>query len=142
MKDFLNGRFFNLLMYTISDLVIPLIALDYHFPFYSIFEKSTTVQIGFGGFVAVVFILAFARKKIVHWVKGFDRVTMFRSIFMWLVFVFPSAFAFVVVAVTYNYGQQFLYIFGFTLLSHMVAGIFSIRAEKAKLIKFKRWVQE
>jgi len=92
------------------------------------------------GFVALLLLLTFARKKIVKWVKGFDKVTWFRSIFMWIVYIFPSAFALAIVAVTYNYGEAFLYIFGWTFVSHMLAGVFQIRAEKAKVENFKRWV--
>jgi len=142
MKKLLNSRVFNLLVYTLFAVALPLIALDWQFSFYTIFEKTKMVQIGVAGFVALVIVMAFARKKIVAWVKGFDRVTWFRSIFMWIVYVFPSAFALLIVAVTYRYGTQFLYIFGWTFVSHMIAGIFSIRAEKAKVLKFKKWVNK
>lgn len=142
MKRFVNGRFFNLLMYTIFALIIPLVALDWQFPFYRLFETTKVVQIGVGGFIAMLVVLVFARKKIVKWVKGFDRVTWFRGIFMWLVYVFPSAFALAIVGITYVYGEKFLYIFSYTCLSHMVAGIFSIRAEKAKVKRFKEWVNK
>ena len=142
MKRFLKGRTFNLLMYTFFAIALPLIALDWYFPFYNIVNQTKTIQIGFGGFIALLVVLAFTRKKIVKWVKSFDRVTWFKSIFMWLVYVFPSAFSLLIVAITYKYGQQFLYIFSCTFASHMLAGVFSIKAEKAKLEKFKRWVRK
>lgn len=141
MKRFTQGRAFNLLMYTLFAIVTPLVALNYWFPLYKIVNQTKVIQIGVGGFVALLIILAFARKKIVNWVKSFDRVTWFKGLFMWLVYIFPSAFALVVVAITYKYGEQFLYIFTVTFASHMLAGLFSIRAEQAKIARFKKYIR-
>lgn len=137
-------RAIYLAAYTVFALFIPIIAINAQFPLVEFITETTTTtyKIAIGGFIALVAVFAFFRKNLVKWAKGFDRVTWFRGIFKWLLFIFPTGIAYVVMTLTADYAEQFIPVITWTFVSHLIAGVFSVLAEAEKVERFKVWVKE
>jgi hypothetical protein len=135
-------RVLFLILYVLFALGGPLIALDYQFSFVNFPSQPITFKIGIGGFIGLLIIVVFFSRNITNWAKSFDRVTWFKGFFRWLVFIFPAAFGAMFAIATYHFGELVVPIMVWTFLSHMVAGIFLVLAEKEKVDKFKKWVTE
>lgn len=135
-------RFWYTLLYTLFALIVPLIGLNAYFPFITILSKPLAYKIGVFGTVAVLIVLVFFRKHILKWVRGFDRVTAFRGIAMWITYVFPSVAMFGLIILVSNYSETFIPVFGILAGSHLIAGVFDVLKEKAKVDNFKKWVNK
>ena len=129
--------------YYLFALALPLIFINAKFPITGFFEgNSTWYKLSLGILISVPFVFLFLRKRFVEWAKSFDRVTIFKGFGMWITYVSPLAVAFILVALTARYTQEFTFILGWSLVSYMVAGVFYVLLKKDKVEKFKKWVNE
>jgi len=128
--------------FVVFALIIPLIVMNWKFPLTEYVDMSTTWKVSLWGWVGFMVVFVFGRKWIVNWVKGFDKVSMFKAVFIWLVFVAPIGIIYLVTLITHNYSEQFLEVFKWTTLSHMGAGAFLVLAKDAKAQDFKKWVNK
>jgi hypothetical protein len=135
-------RIIYLLCYIVFALILPIFIINAYLPLLEFFKRSPSFQIASGGTVAILFILIFLRKHIIKFAKDFDQVTAFKGFFMWLVYVFPIMFAFAIVFITHKFGDTFVPILGYTMLSHFIAGVFHTLAEKERVEKVKKWIKE
>jgi len=130
--------YFSFVFFT---LVTPLLVLNHYFPFATIFTQPPEYKLSFMGVIAFFFVVTFFRKQIVAWVKNFEQVTIFKGIAIWLVHVFPTLFAFLIVFFATQYAQRLVPVFGFTLISHMIAGVFLALYEKERNEDYKKWMK-
>ena len=129
--------------YVVFSLLVPIFIVNIKFPFTNFFEgKSTAYTISFGIIIVMLMVFFFFRNRIVEFAKSFDRVSIFKGVIMWVVYVFPFAVAFLLLRLTAKYTAEFTFIFGWMTISYMIGGIFHILIHKEKVDKFKKWVIE
>lgn len=129
--------------YVVFSLLVPIFIVNIKFPFTDFFEgKSTAYTISFGIIIVMLMVFFFFRNRIVEFAKSFDRVSIFKGVIMWVVYVFPFAVAFLLLRLTAKYTAEFTFIFGWMTVSYMIGGIFHILIHKEKVDKFKKWVIE
>ena len=129
--------------YVVFSLLVPIFIVNIKFPFTNFFEgKSTAYTISFGIIIVMLMVFFFFRNRIVEFAKSFDRVSIFKGVIMWFVYVFPFAVAFLLLRLTAKYTAEFTFIFGWMTVSYMIGGIFHILIHKEKVDKFKKWVIE
>ena len=129
--------------YVVFSLLVPIFIVNIKFPFTNFFEgKSTAYTISFGIIIVMLMVFFFFRNRIVEFAKSFDRVSIFKGVIMWFVYVFPFAVAFLLLRLTAKYTAEFTFIFGWMTISYMIGGIFHILIHKEKVDKFKKWVIE
>ena len=129
--------------YVVFSLLVPIFIVNIKFPFTNFFEgKSTAYTISFGIIIVILMLFFFFRNRIVEFAKGFDRVSIFKGVIMWVVYVLPFAVAFLLLRLTAKYTAEFTFIFGWMTVSYMIGGIFHILVHKEKVDKFKKWVIE
>ena len=129
--------------YVVFSLLVPIFIVNIKFPFTNFFEgKSTAYTISFGIIIVMLMLFFFFRNRIVEFAKSFDRVSIFKGVIMWFVYVFPFAVAFLLLRLTAKYTAEFTFIFGWMTISYMIGGIFHILVHKEKVDKFKKWVIE
>ena len=129
--------------YVVFSLLVPIFIVNIKFPFTNFFEgKSTAYTISFGIIIVMLMLFFFFRNRIVEFAKSFDRVSIFKGVVMWFVYVFPFAVAFLLLRLTARYTAEFTFIFGWMTVSYMIGGIFHILIHKEKVDKFKKWVIE
>ena len=129
--------------YVVFSLLVPIFIVNIKFPFTNFFEgKSTAYTISFGIIIVMLMLFFFFRNRIVEFAKSFDRVSIFKAVIMWFVYVFPFAVAFLLLRLTAKYTAEFTFIFGWMTVSYMIGGIFHILVHKEKVDKFKKWVIE
>ena len=129
--------------YVVFSLLVPIFIVNIKFPFTNFFEgKSTAYTISFGIIIVMLMLFFFFRNRIVEFAKSFDRVSIFKGVIMWVVYVFPFAVAFLLLRLTAKYTAEFTFIFGWMTVSYMIGGIFHILIDKEKVDKFKKWVIE
>lgn len=129
--------------YVVFSLLVPIFIVNIKFPFTDFFEgKSTAYTISFGIIIVMLMVFFFFRNRIVEFAKSFDRVSIFKGVIMWIVYVFPFAVAFLLLRLTAKYTAEFTFIFGWMTVSYMIGGIFHILIHKEKVDKFKKWVIE
>ena len=129
--------------YVTFSLIVPIFIVNIKFPFTDFFEgKSTAYTISLGAIIVLMMMFFFFRNRIVEFAKSFDRVSIFKGITMWIVYVFPFAVAFLLLRITARYTAEFTFIFGWMTVSYMIGGIFHILVHKEKVDKFKKWVIE
>ena len=129
--------------YVVFSLLVPIFIVNIKFPFTNFFEgKSTAYTISFGIIIVMLMLFFFFRNRIVEFAKSFDRVSIFKGVVMWFVYVFPFAVAFLLLRLTAKYTAEFTFIFGWMTVSYMIGGIFHILVHKEKVDKFKKWVIE
>ena len=129
--------------YVVFSLLVPIFIVNIKFPFTNFFEgKSTAYTISFGIIIVMLMLFFFFRNRIVEFAKSFDRVSIFKGVIMWFVYVFPFAVAFLLLRLTARYTAEFTFIFGWMTISYMIGGIFHILVHKEKVDKFKKWVIE
>lgn len=121
-------------------LAVPLMVFNSRFPFRSFTTMPTNFKLSAAGLFGFLLIILFARKQISDWVKGMDRVTWLRGLFMWTMFIVPSALAYGFLVITQAYASEFVYILGWTLISHLIAGVFKVMSENERAKDFKKWV--
>lgn len=127
-------------IYVFFALAVPLLVFNASFPFVNYLDMPPHFQRTVWGLFGIIITLVFFGKTILEWVKSFDRVTWLKGIFMWIVFVAPAGFGFVLLNLTSEYASEFAYILSWTFLSHMVAGLFKVLAAHEKAKAFKKWV--
>jgi hypothetical protein len=129
--------------YVTFSLLLPIFIVNTKFPITDFFQgKSTAYTISFGVIIVALMVFFFFRNRIVEFAKSFDRVSLFKGITMWIVYVFPFALAFLLLRITARYTAEFTFIFGWMTVSYMVGGVFHILVRKEKVEKFKQWVVE
>lgn len=129
--------------YVVFSLLVPIFIVNIKFPFTNFFEgKSTAYTISFGIIIVMLMLFFFFRNRIVEFAKSFDRVSIFKGVIMWVVYVLPFAVAFLLLRLTAKYTAEFTFIFGWMTVSYMIGGIFHILVHKEKVDKFKKWVIE
>ena len=129
--------------YVVFSLLVPIFIINIKFPFTNFFEgKSTAYTISFGIIIVMLMLFFFFRNRIVEFAKSFDRVSIFKGVIMWVVYVLPFAVAFLLLRLTAKYTAEFTFIFGWMTVSYMIGGIFHILVHKEKVDKFKKWVIE
>ena len=139
----MQKRLLYWLGYVTFSLLLPIFIVNIKFPFTDFFEgKSTAYTISFGIIIVMLMVFFFFRNRIVEFAKSFDKVSVFKGVVMWFVYVFPFAVAFLLLRLTAKYTAEFTFIFGWMTLSYMVGGIFHILIHKDKVDKFKKWVIE
>jgi hypothetical protein len=122
-------------------LATPLIVLNHYFPFVTFFEKPPEFRLSVIGIVGLLIILTFFREQIVKWAKSFEQVTVFKGIAIWLVHVFPTFFAFLIVFFATRYAERLVPVFGFILMSNMISGVFLALYEKERAEGYKKWLK-
>jgi hypothetical protein len=122
-------------------LATPLIVLNHYFPFVNFFEKPPEFRLSVIGIVGLLIILTFFRAQIVKWAKSFEQVTVFKGIAIWLVHVFPTFFAFLIVFFATRYAELLVPVFGFTLISNMISGVFLALYESERAEDYKKWLK-
>jgi len=122
-------------------LVNPLIVLNHYFPFVTFFEKPPEFRLSVIGIVGLLIILTFFRAQIVKWAKSFEQVTVFKGIAIWLVHVFPTFFAFLIVFFATRYAERLVPVFGFILISNMISGVFLALYESERAESYKKWLK-
>lgn len=129
--------------YVLFSLLIPIFIVNIKFPFTDLFEgKSTAYKLSLGFIIVLLMIFFFFRNRIVEFAKSFDRVTLLKGITMWVVYIAPIVFAFLVVRLTARYTAEFTFILGWMSVSYMIGGVFHTLVHKEKVDKFKKWVIE
>lgn len=123
-------------------LVTPLIVLNHHFPFVSFVERSAQYQLSVIGVIGLLIILTFFRKQIVRWAKSFEQVTVFKGIAIWLVHIFPTLFAFLIIFFATKYAETLVPVFGFTFISNMIAGVFLALYESERAEDYRKWLKK
>ena len=121
-------------------LGVPLMVFNTEFPLRYYFNMPPQFRWSSAGLFGMLLVLLFFKKQISDWVKGMDRVTWLRGLFMWTMFVFPSAIAYGLLQLTQHYAPQFAYILGWTFISHLIAGVFKVMSENERAKEFKKWV--
>jgi hypothetical protein len=136
-------RFLYWLGYVTFSLLLPIFIVNIKFPFTDFFEgKSTFYKLSLGAMIVLTMVFFFFRNRIAEFAKGFDRVSIFKGIVMWFMYIIPVVFAFVVVRLTASYTAQFTFILGWMSVSYMIGGVFHVLVNKEKVDKFKKWVIE
>ena len=139
----MQRRLLYWLGYVTFSLLVPIFIVNIKFPFTDFFEgKSTAYTISFGIIIVALMVFFFFRNRIVEFAKSFDKVSIFKGVVMWIVYVFPFAVAFLLLRLTAKYTAEFTFIFGWMTISYMIGGIFHILIHKDKVDKFKKWVIE
>ena len=128
------------MLFVFFALIVPIAVFNSRFPFAIFREMSSNFQFSVAGLFGMLIILLFFRKQLSDWVKGFDKVTWLRGLFMWMMFVFPTGVAYALLQLTQQFAPQFAYILGWTFLSHLIAGVFKVAAANEKAKDFKKWV--
>lgn len=123
-------------------LATPLIVLNHYFPFVTFFETPPEFRLSVIGVIGLLIILTFFRKQIVKWAKSFEEVTIFKGIAIWLVHIFPTLFAFLIVFFATRYAERLVPVFGFTLISNMIAGIFLALYESERAEDYRKWLKK
>ena len=122
-------------------LATPLIVLNHYFPFVTLFETPPEFRLSVIGIVGLLIILTFFRKQIVKWAKSFEQVTVFKGIAIWLVHIFPTFFAFLIVFFATRYAERLVPVFGFILISNMISGVFLALYERERAEDYKKWLK-
>lgn len=136
-------KFLYWLGYITFSLLVPIFIVNIKFPFTNFFEgKSTFYTLSVGAMIVFAMLFFFFRNRIVEFAKSFNRVTLFKGIVMWFVYVMPFAVAFLLLRLTAAFTAEFTFIFGWMTVSYMIGGIFHILIHKEKVDKFKQWVIE
>lgn len=139
----MQRRLLYWLGYVTFSLLVPIFIVNIKFPFTDFFEgKSTAYTISFGIIIVALMVFFFFRNRIVEFAKSFDKVSIFKGVVMWIVYVFPFAVAFLLLRLTSKYTAEFTFIFGWMTVSYMIGGVFHILVHKDKVDKFKKWVIE
>lgn len=125
-------------------LIVPLLVFETKYPFTSIVNQASSVSrkyaVTFAGVLAILFAVIFLRKYFYKWVDSFDRVSYLKGIAIWIRFIIPTAIWFGITWFANYLGANAVFILGWTLVSHMIAGIFRALALKEKAENFKQWV--
>lgn len=136
-------KFLYWLGYVTFSLLLPIFIVNIKFPFTDFFEgKTTFYKLSLGIIIVLPMVFFFFRNRIAEFAKGFDRVSLFKGIVMWFMYIIPIVFAFVVVRLTASYTAQFTFILGWMSVSYMIGGVFHVLVNKEKVDKFKKWVIE
>lgn len=136
-------KFLYWLGYVTFSLLLPIFIVNLRFPFKDLLEgKSTWYKLSLGAIIVMLMVFFFFRNRIVEFAKGFDRVSIFKGIVMWVVYIIPVVFAFLVVRLTAQYTAEFTFILGWMSVSYMIGGVFHVLIHKEKVDKFKKWVIE
>lgn len=136
-------KFLYWLGYVTFSLLLPIFIINIKFPFTDFFEgKTTFYKLSLGIIIVLPMVFFFFRNRIAEFAKGFDRVSLFKGIVMWFMYIIPIVFAFVVVRLTASYTAQFTFILGWMSVSYMIGGVFHVLVNKEKVDKFKKWVIE
>jgi hypothetical protein len=122
-------------------LATPLIVLNHYFPFVQFLEQPPQFKLTVIGSVGLFVILTFFRKEIVRWAKSFEQVTVFKGIAIWLVHIFPTLFAFLIVFFATRFAERLVPVFGFTLISNMIGGVFLALYERERAEDYKKWLK-
>lgn len=122
-------------------LAVPLIVLNHTFPFVTFLEKPPEFRLSVIGILGLFIILTFFRAQIVKWAKSFEQVTVFKGIAIWLVHVFPTFFAFLIIFVATRYAEALVPVFGFVVISNMIAGVFLALYESERAEDYKKWLK-
>lgn len=134
-------KFLYWLGYVTFSLLLPIFIVNIKFPFTDFFEgKTTFYKLSLGIIIVLPMVFFFFRNRIAEFAKGFDRVSLFKGIVMWFMYIIPIVFAFVVVRLTASYTAQFTFILGWMSVSYMIGGVFHVLVNKEKVDKFKKWV--
>jgi hypothetical protein len=133
-------RRFYYSLFVFFALVAPLLVFNSRFPFATFMDMSSQFQFSVAGLFAMLIIVLFFRKQLSDWVKGFDRVTWLRGLFMWIMFVTPVGIGYALLMLTKSYSEDFTYILGWTFISHLIGGLFKVFAANEKAKDFKKWV--
>ena len=123
-------------------LAVPLMVFNSRFPFREFFDMPAQFRWSSAGLFGILIIVLFFKKQISDWVKGMDRVTWLRGLFMWTMFVFPAAVAYGLLQLTQYYAPEFAYILGWTFISHLIGGLFKVMSENERAKDFKKWVRQ
>lgn len=123
-------------------LVTPLIVLNHHFPFIAFVERSAQYQLSVIGVIGLLIILTFFRKQIVKWARSFEQVTVFKGIAIWLVHIFPTLFAFLIIFFATKYAEALVPVFGYTFVSNMIAGVFLALYEAERAEDYRKWLKK
>ena len=123
-------------------LLTPLIVLNHHFPFVTILDKPPEFSVSVMGIIGLLVILTFFRKQIVKWTKSFDEVTVFKGVAIWLVHIFPTLFAFLIMFFATRYAERLVPVLGFTLISNMIAGVFLALYERERAENYRIWLKK
>jgi hypothetical protein len=121
-------------------LVVPLLVFNTQFPFEYYVDMPTRFKLSTASLFGILLIVLFFRKQISDWVKGLDRVTWLRGLFMWVMFIIPAGIAYGLLELTKYYAPQFAYILSWTFISHLLAGLFKVLSENERAKEFKKWV--
>lgn len=136
-------KFLYWLGYVTFSLLLPIFIVNIKFPYTDLLEgKSTWYTLSLGAIIVMLMVFFFMRNRIVEFAKSFDRVSIFKGIVMWVVYIIPVVFAFLVVRLTAQYTAEFTFILGWMSVSYMVGGVFHVLVHKEKVDKFKKWVIE
>lgn len=135
-------KFWFYIGFVFFSLVTPLIILNHYFPFISILDRPPQFTVSVIGVVGLLMILTFFRKEIVKWAKSFEEVTVFKGIAIWLVHVFPTLFAFLVIFFATRYAEQLVPVFGFSFISNMIAGVFLALYERERTEDYRKWLKK
>lgn len=121
-------------------LAVPLMVFNSRFPFRTFVNMPPNFKWSSAGLLGLLLIVLFFGKQISAWVKGMDRVTWLRGLFMWTMFVVPAGLAYGFLVLTQAYAAHFTYILGWTFISHLIAGVFKVLSENERAKDFKKWV--
>ena len=128
--------------FIIFSLVLPLVVLNHYFPFFTFINRPPEYKLSVIGVVGLLVILTFFRKQIVRWAKSFEEVSVFKGIAIWLVHIFPVLFAFLIVFFATRYAQRLVPVFGYTLISNMIAGVFLALYERERTEDYRKWLKK
>jgi len=123
-------------------LATPLIVLNHYFPFILFLEQPPQFKLTVIGAIGLFVILTFFRKEIVRWAKSFEKVTVFKGIAIWLVHIFPTLFAFLIVFFATRVAERLVPVFGVTLISNMIAGVFLALYESERAEDYRKWLKK
>lgn len=120
----------------------PLGVLNHYFPFVTFFDKPPEFKLSVIGVIGLLVVLTFFRKQVVKWAKSFEKVTLFKGIAIWLVHIFPTLFAFLIVFFSTRYAQRLVPVFGYSLIFNMLAGVFLALYESERAEDYRKWLKK
>jgi hypothetical protein len=128
--------------FIIFSLALPLVVLNHYFPFFTFVETPPEYTLSVIGVIGLLVILTFFRKQIVRWAKSFEEVTVFKGIAIWLVHIFPVLFAFLIIFFATRYAERLVPVFGYSLISNMIAGVFLALYERERTEDYRKWLKK
>jgi hypothetical protein len=135
-------KFWYYIGFVTLSLGAPLGVLNYYFPFVTFFDKPPEFKLSVIGVIGLLVVLTFFRKQIVKWAKSFEKVTVFKGIAIWLVHIFPTLFAFLIVFFATRYAQRLVPVFGYSLIFNMIAGVFLALYESERAEDYRKWLKK